>query len=59
MQRNDIVKNLSEIIHREAPEAKVILYGSEARGDAGTESDIGNGIKKDISKNLKSNHYDT
>ncbi len=40
MQRNDIVKNLSEIIHREDPEAKVILYGSEARGDAGTESDI-------------------
>jgi predicted nucleotidyltransferase len=40
MQRQDIVKNLSEIIHREAPEAKVILYGSEARGDAGPESDI-------------------
>jgi predicted nucleotidyltransferase len=40
MQRKDIVKNLSEIIHMEAPEAKVILYGSEVRGDAGTESDI-------------------
>jgi len=40
MQREDIVWNLSEIIHTEAPEAKVILYGSEARGDAGSESDI-------------------
>jgi predicted nucleotidyltransferase len=40
MQRQDIVKNLSEIIHREAPQAKVILYGSEARGDAGPKSDI-------------------
>ncbi|MEI7503727.1 MAG: nucleotidyltransferase domain-containing protein [Paludibacter sp.] len=40
MQRQDIVKNLSEIIHREAPEAKVILYGSQARGDAGPKSDI-------------------
>ncbi len=40
MRRQDIVKNLSEIIHREAPEAKVILYGSEARGDAAPESDI-------------------
>jgi len=40
MQRQDIVRNLSEIIHREAPDAKVILYGSEARGEAGSESDI-------------------
>ena len=40
MRRQDIVRNLSEIIHREAPEAKVILYGSEARGDAAPESDI-------------------
>ena len=40
MQREDIVWNLSEIIHLEAPEAKVILYGSEASGDAGSESDI-------------------
>ena len=40
MQRQDIVRNLSKIIHREAPDAKVILYGSEARGDAGLDSDI-------------------
>ena len=40
MQRQDIVRNLSKIIHREAPDAKVILYGSEARGEAGSESDI-------------------
>lgn len=40
MQRLDIVNSLSEIIHNEAPNAKVILYGSEARGDSGQESDI-------------------
>ena len=40
MRRQDIVQNLSDIIHKEAPEAKVILYGSEARGDAGPKSDI-------------------
>ena len=40
MLRKDIVRNISEIVHLEAPEAKVILYGSEARGDAGSESDI-------------------
>ena len=40
MQRLDIVNSLSEIIHNEAPNAKVILYGSEARGDSDQESDI-------------------
>ena len=40
MHRQDIVNSLSEIIHNEAPDAKVILYGSEARGDAAPESDI-------------------
>ena len=40
MSHPDIVNSLSEIIHREAPDAKVILYGSEARGDSHPGSDI-------------------
>ena len=40
MKRTEIVKSLREIIHNEAPDAKVILYGSEARGDAQVGSDI-------------------
>ena len=40
MKRPDIVNSISEIIHREAPDAKIILYGSEARGDARADSDI-------------------
>ena len=40
MNHPDIVKSLREIIHREAPDAKVILYGSEARGNTHDGSDI-------------------
>ena len=40
MKRTEIVKSLREIIHNEAPDAKVILFGSEARGDAHVGSDI-------------------
>jgi len=40
MKRIEIVDSLREIIHSEAPDAKVILYGSEARGDAHAGSDI-------------------
>ncbi len=40
MNRPEIVSQLREIIRREAPDAKVILYGSEARGDARPDSDI-------------------
>ena len=40
MRRPDIINNLSAIIHGIAPDAKVILYGSEARGDAHEQSDI-------------------
>ena len=36
MKRHEITKQISEIIHKVAPDAKVILYGSEARGDART-----------------------
>jgi uncharacterized protein len=40
MRRPEIVNNLSSIIHGILPDAKVILYGSEARGDAHEQSDI-------------------
>ncbi|MBP3518971.1 MAG: nucleotidyltransferase domain-containing protein [Parabacteroides sp.] len=40
MRRTDIVATISQIIKRVAPSAKTILYGSEARGDARSDSDI-------------------
>ena len=40
MKRTEVVKQISQTIHRIAPTATVILYGSEARGDAHEDSDI-------------------
>ena len=40
MKRPDIVRRIAEVIHHIAPDAKTILYGSEARGDARHDSDI-------------------
>ena len=40
MRRPDIISRIKSILRRIAPEAEVILYGSEARGDATAESDI-------------------
>lgn len=40
MKRPDIVKQITETIHRIEPTAHIILYGSEARGDAKADSDI-------------------
>ena len=40
MRRVHIVNQIREIVHRVAPTAKTILYGSEARGDAREDSDI-------------------
>lgn len=34
MKRENIVNQIKEIVHRIAPTARTILYGSEARGDA-------------------------
>ena len=40
MRRPKIVKALSDILQRIAPDATAILYGSEARGEAHSDSDI-------------------
>lgn len=40
MKRPDIVKQITETMHRIEPTAHIILYGSEARGDARADSDI-------------------
>lgn len=40
MKRPTVVRAIGDLMHRTAPQAKVILYGSEARGDARPDSDI-------------------
>ena len=40
MKREHIVNQIREIVHRVAPTAQTIVYGSEARGDAREDSDI-------------------
>lgn len=40
MKRPEIVKRIKEALAAIAPDAKIILYGSEARGDATPQSDI-------------------
>ncbi len=40
MKRPEIVKQISDVIHRVTPEVQAILFGSEARGDARKDSDI-------------------
>lgn len=40
MRRPEIVQRIAEAIKRVAPDAKTILYASEARGDARPDSDI-------------------
>ena len=40
MKRKSVVDQISKIIHAVAPDSTVVLYGSEARGDARPDSDI-------------------
>lgn len=40
MKRTVIIQRIKEVLRNVAPDAKAILYGSEARGDARPDSDI-------------------
>ena len=40
MNRKEIVEQIGQAIHRVAPTATAILYGSEARGEARVDIDI-------------------
>lgn len=40
MKRPEIVSQISKVMHQQHPDVQVILYGSEARGDARPDSDI-------------------
>lgn len=37
--RNEILSRIKEVVHELDQEAEVFLYGSQARGDSGEESD--------------------
>ncbi len=40
MKRTEIIEEIKNMLQKVAPDAKTILYGSEARGDAREDSDI-------------------
>lgn len=40
MNRKDVIKSIEKRLKNISPDLKIILYGSEARGDSKPESDI-------------------
>lgn len=40
MKRPQIILRIKEALHRNEPELQIVLFGSEARGDARADSDI-------------------
>lgn len=40
MRRTEVIAQIKDIVHRVAPTAKTILYGSQARNEAHDDSDI-------------------
>jgi predicted nucleotidyltransferase len=40
MNRKEVIQSIKDIIRAKAPDATIILYGSEARGDSRDDSDI-------------------
>lgn len=40
MSRAEIITSIKQVVSKTAPDATVILYGSEARGDSRPDSDI-------------------
>lgn len=40
MVQSQLITKIGDLIHRIAPQAEVILFGSQARGDANIRSDI-------------------
>ena len=55
MRSHGIVQRIHETVHQAEPSATIILYGSEARGDARPDSDIDvlillDGDKRDLRK---------